>query len=652
LYISKLNILGYKNCNNKATISLNKGLNILVGENASGKTTIIDAIRMILKETEYSYMNIKESDFYRSFTETNKSENIKIDLYFNGLTADEEVTFLTWCDADFNAKLHLEVDRNPNRKGYYKKTIWGGASKASAFEEETFECIDCIYLPPLRDAEEKLSNGRKSRLATLLKHQYMTQEEKNSLVDKVSQFNQSIVANENSEYKEIAKAKNDINNYLKKAMGQVLGQSINLQFADASFISILQSIKMVFFPQLDETDITKFRDIAINSLGYNNLLYIATVFSELEAVGKDNNLFTVLLIEEPEAHLHPQLQIKLIKYLEKLTEDYKDMQIIITTHSPVLASSVDIEHLIHISDKSDTINAISLAKLDLGKSKNFINRWLDVTKSTLLFSKGVILVEGISESLLLSEMAKIVLSKYNLDNSRDNLPKTLEEAGVAIININGINFKHFMKMFCNIDESKSKIKLPFRCAGITDNDPQNNIENMKDKDGNELVDEEGKNITKMVECYPKKDSIIRGANIALNLISEISKSSNTRLFSSPLKTFEYDLAMEKNTKMMSDVIKKIWSSNGPVKEMLANIGDKNNSYSTNNDLRKDSIYIFKHIDHKKVGKGIFAQELADEIKKQYEEMKKEDKVNSKEILHIPTYIYNAVIWACGGELDD
>ena len=369
LYISKLDILGYKNCKNKAVVNLNSGLNILVGENASGKTTIINALRMILKENEDSYMNINEDDFYKSFTEENKSENIKIDLYFSDLTADEEVTFLTWCDAEFNAKLHLEVDCSPNRKGYYKKNIWGGASKASAFEEETFECIDCVYLPPLRDAKEKLSNGRKSRLATLLKHQYMTQEEEKSLVDKVSKFNQSIVTNKDSEYKEIAKAKQDINNSLKNAMGQVFGQSINLQFADASFNSILQSIKMVFFPQIGETDITKFRDIAINSLGYNNLLYIATVFAELEAVGKDNNLFTVLLIEEPEAHLHPQLQIKLIKYLEKLTEDYKNMQIIITTHSPVLASSVDINHLIHISHKNDTVNAISLVNLDLGLSK-------------------------------------------------------------------------------------------------------------------------------------------------------------------------------------------------------------------------------------------------------------------------------------------
>ena len=283
--------------------------------------------------------------------------------------------------------------------------------------------------------------------------------------------------------------------------------------------------------------------------------------------------------------------------------------------------------------------------------KNFLNRWLDVTKSTLLFSKGVILVEGISESLLFSEMAKIVLHKYNLTGSHDKLPETLEEAGVSVININGINFKHFIKMFCNIDESKSEVKLPIRCAGVTDNDPKKIVENIKNKDGNDLVDKYGENITKKIQCYPEKDSKIIGDNIALKLIAEVSTSENVRLYSSPLKTFEYDLAMGKNTKMMSDVIKKIWIGDGSVKSTLINIGDKNNSYSTNKDLREDSIYIFKHIDCNEVGKGIFAQELADEIKKHYIEANKKDS-NIEDIFNVPTYIYNAIIWACGGEEDD
>ncbi|QRN85662.1 AAA family ATPase [Clostridia bacterium] len=644
MFISKLVIEGYKNCKNESSIEFQEGLNILVGENASGKTTIINALRMILKEREYSYLNIEENDFYRSFEDDYLSDKIKIDLYLSNLDPDEEVTFYSWCDADFNAVLHLDVNNKINRKGYYKKVIWGGASKASIFEEETFDSINCVYLPPLRDAEEKLTNGKKSRLATLLKHQFASEEDETTFVGKVRTFNQTIVDNKDGEFKEIAKAKFDINNSLQESMGTVFGQSINLQFADVTFNTILQSIRMVFFPQLGETNIEKFRDIAINSLGFNNLLYIATVFSELQAVGKDNNLFTILLIEEPEAHLHPQLQVKLIKYLETLTKSNKNMQIILTSHSPVLASSVSIDSVIHIYEKAGFINATQLSKLNMGQSKNFVNRWLDVTKSTLLFSKGVIFVEGISESLTISEIAKYSLEKYNRNKlGKKLLPNTLEEAGVSVINISGINFKHFFKMFCNIDESESVIKLPMRCSGITDNDPEKIKEILQDKNG--------KDIEKKVEYYPELNSKPKGNNSALDLIQTVNISGNTRLFASPLKTFEYDMAMMPNTNIMAEVLYNIWPTKGSVKTKLLEIANKKNIYANNDELREDAIFVFKHIEDDTVGKGVFAQYFADILSKSWIERQLKNK--SEELsINIPEYIYKAIIWACGGDISE
>lgn len=170
MHISKLYISGYKNAKDRSEIRLNKGLNVLVGENGSGKTTIVNALRLALRENEFSYMNIDEDDFYISLDKQYIAPEIRIDLTLESLSPNEQVTFLSWCDADYNAQLHLEINSNPNRKGYYKKEVWGGASKSSIFEDETFDCIDCIYLPPLRDAEEKLVNGKRSRLAQLLKN--------------------------------------------------------------------------------------------------------------------------------------------------------------------------------------------------------------------------------------------------------------------------------------------------------------------------------------------------------------------------------------------------------------------------------------------------------------------------------------------------
>lgn len=659
MYISNLNITGYKNSKEKSIIKLNQGLNVLVGENGSGKTTIINALRLILRENEFSNMNIDEDDFYISLDKQYSAPDIRIDITLESLSSDEQVTFLTWCDADYKAQLHLEVSSNPNRKGYYKKEIWGGASKSSIFEEETFECIDCIYLPPLRDAEEKLVNGKRSRLAQLLKKQYG--DNKDSLVQNVSKFNEQITSNAEKKYNEIETAKLNINTKLEESLGQRLGQSINLQFAETTFNKIVESIRMVFFPGIKQSDPDKFRDIATNSLGYNNLLYIATVFAELELL-KNNNMITVLLIEEPEAHLHPQLQVKFIKYLEEITRKLGNIQVIITTHSPVLASSIHTDNLIHITQNEDKIVATPLKDIDLGESKNYINRWLDVTKSTLLFSKGVILVEGISEAMLIPTFAKIVLAQHNkkaLDNSEALLPTSLEEAGVSTININGINFKHFMKLFANCDGSSSELQLPIFCSGITDNDPPKLKVFVYDENGKLKKDKEGEPITILQDTFPLPSESPIGANSAIQLMDDINKSKWGRLYRSPLKTFEYDLAINGNNSQMANVLHDLWPVSGTVKKRCSAISSRSNQYQGDEDvLKEDAEYIFKHIDANEVGKGIYSQELTDylelQIIMQLEKINESQSnisdvfSNISEIINIPSYIKQAIIWACGG----
>lgn len=173
------------------------------------------------------------------------------------------------------------------KPGTLKRKYWGGESVAGVFEEDTFDRVECIYLPPLRDAETKLSAGRRSRLALLLKMQYG--DNTNSLVSEIEKFNNSIVENTGEKYSEIQTVKASINQKIEDALGPRLGQSVNLQFSEASFNRIVENIRLVFFPQSKETDITKFRDLATNSLGYNNLLYIATVLAELELIKEITN---------------------------------------------------------------------------------------------------------------------------------------------------------------------------------------------------------------------------------------------------------------------------------------------------------------------------------------------------------------------------
>lgn len=431
----------------------------------------------------------------------------------------------------------------------------------------------------------------------------------NSLVGEIEKFNNSIVENTDGKYSEIHDIKVSINQKIEDALGPQLGQSVNLQFSEASFNRIVENIRLVFFPQSKEADITKFRDLATNSLGYNNLLYIATVLAELELIKETPN-FTLLLIEEPEAHLHPQLQVKFIKYLEALASTLSNAQIIVSTHSPVLASSVEINKLIHLSGTAESIVAttISLKKFKDSASEMYINRWMDITKSTMLFSRGIILVEGIAEALIIPKIAEIVLKKYNhAMQGATCLASTLDEIGVSVININGINFKYFMTLFGNFDESGGP-NIPIFCAGVTDNDPGAAI-------------------------YPLKDETAASKNPIVALKEAIDANERTRLFVSPLKTFEYDLATY-NPALLASVLKSLWSTqDGTVSSALQAIADRNNEYADNSQLRDDAKYIYMHIDSNSVGKGIFAHTLTNNIDMDFV---------------VPDYIRDAILWACGG----
>jgi len=634
MYLNGLKVNGFRCFGEQFEIAFSKGLNVVVGENGAGKTAIISAIRQLFQDSESGRYSVSSDDFYCAFNpDAEPASFFSVSANFTDLSDKDKVSFLHWTGGTNVAELNLRAE-NKEFRGRFRRVIWGGKSRSSQFDPELIELIQCIYLPPLRDAESKLTNGRQSRLSKLLKalnRKELKQHKKagtlHPLEDEIKTFNETLATSDDLTIKS---ANMLITGHLEKAIGRHFGQNTQIQFVESDFTKIVENLRLLFFPDMSTTDHTLFRTLSQNSLGYNNLLYIASILAELTLEEDDEEeqaLFKILLIEEPEAHLHPQLQIRLLNHLKTVAEHKaNNVQVIVTTHSTVLASSVELDSIIHLS-KGELPKATPLHMCDLPiNSKQFINRWLDVTKSNLLFASGVILVEGIAEQMLIPVLAKEVLK--NQDEGKRNL----EDLGISTINLNGIYFNHFMRLYCNFknlegESDQNGLNLPIRCSGITDLDPP---KKEVIRDGN------GKDIEKIV--MPCEGNIPHGKNHAIKLVDTISESENARLFVGKYKTLEYDLAMEgNNAAVMSKVLTSLWPEaqlgKSKIKEKLNRISKIDWTKKYPKRKAQAAYEILKRIDDDKIGKGIFAQVFADLLSK------------GEITINVPSYIEDAIFWA-------
>lgn len=416
-----------------------KGLNLLVGENDSGKTAIIDAIRILLATNNYYERNRLEiDDFYQK--ENKKTEKLRIECIFHFQNDDDAKNFLEYTHflnkPESEPIIALRVFLEAYLKDDYRVLpyeIRGGIGEGNFLTPQIRELLRVTFLKPLRDAETELQAKKNSRLSQILASHKFTNEKKDEngklinhpLVDIVIEANKSVkdffISNDDkdSDEKKLAVTLlNDLNKSLNKFLGLNDKKLVNFDISETNIKGVLEKLMLTYL------EINK-------GLGSQNLLFIAV---ELLLLERDDD-FTGLrlaLIEEMEAHLHPQAQMRLIEYLQNEAEK-KNVQILLTTHSPNLASKVKLKNLILFKNNCAYPMGSDYTMLQK-EDYSFLERFLDVTKANLFFAKGVILVEGDAENLLLPTIAKIIdcdLTKY----------------GVSIVNLGGLTFKYYQRIF-------------------------------------------------------------------------------------------------------------------------------------------------------------------------------------------------------------
>jgi putative ATP-dependent endonuclease of the OLD family len=487
MYLKKLTLNNFRSFE-QSEIPLSKDLTILVGENNGGKSNAIDAIRLLTtplgvrRELYCEPTDIRFGNADRKFELVGHFEELSAAQKGRLISAATDPA-ITGCV--FGLKYDEGAGRYPIRP-----ELWAGHHKGVP-EAGSREMIRHVYLPPLRDAKKVLASGNPTRIYALLNH-FLGGGDPEILAKELRRSTEAEI---------LGKVGTAVEVGLSALTSGVRRQSASLGFAsDEKLIDIARDLRFKLSDHGMEPE-----DLRYSGHGYANLLYMATIAVELEKVN-DADL-TLFLVEEPEAHLHPQLQAAVLSFLDEQVEKSRkpasghvgpagELQIIVATHSPNLSAWVESDRLVFFrssfpnsstSDSetedatlssSDAAEAISgaqapttlprritrcipLAELALDPvERRKIDRYLDVTKSAFLFGGRILLVEGIAEALLLPVIAKKLVLK-------DDVEKLRLFRSAVFVPIDGVDFEPYAKILLTPFES---VRIADRLIVLTDGD--------------------------------------------------------------------------------------------------------------------------------------------------------------------------------------
>lgn len=480
MYIAEIRIENFRlfgSAESAFTLPLNPGLTALVGENDAGKTAVIDALRLVLGTRDQDVLRIDSADFHQAAPGAERADQIVIRLTFRGLTTadrgafSEFLTYETIGGAVQTALIITWVTKRNAKEGSSRRVLppeWRTGAKGDGplLDLGARSLLTATYLRPLRDAERAMSAGRGSRLSQILQHTKEIRDTgigfdrhadppadpKTLSVLGLGDY-ASHLFGESEGIKQARKRLNEdylaplsfANDLLLARIGVSGAQDDNLRLRQ-----LLEKLELALTGSADAESAHS------RGLGSNNLLFMAC---ELLLLAAESDGFPLLLIEEPEAHLHPQRQLRLMSFLQEQAKkeraDGQRIQIIVTTHSPNLASDLHLDNLALI--EGGRAFPLCQGKTKLSPSDyRFLERFLDVTKANLFFARAVLIVEGDAENVLLPVIAKL-------------LDRDFHHHGVSVVNVGGVGLGRYARIFMREDPAKDgAINIPVAC--ITDMD--------------------------------------------------------------------------------------------------------------------------------------------------------------------------------------
>lgn len=478
MYIYKLKIQNYRNF---SSLELDlKPFTLIIGENNIGKTNLLNSIGLIFSQEitifkkrfleidDFNYDTVrlfKEKVANKSLTNFDKIELpcVKIEVFLTDFTDEQAAIVADWCINreltkakivyEFSSQVSFKKDewirkqRAKESTGWesidfpidaYEYNIYGGDDTSNRCDIYFLRMLKMEFLDALRDAKKELVASSDSRLLYKILNRkeisnyYKIKEILGSLTKELKEDNQNL--------KDIRKDVNELLDKVSLADANTINE-IDFDFTSPETSEILKKLSLTY----GSNPISVER----NGLGRNNLLYVSLLLSQIieeekikvEQKIRDFTAFRLIAIEEPEAHLHPNLQTHLAENIEGIGKGKKHLQLVLTSHSSHITSSLSLKNALILFKEGDSIKShyilYGLNEEQDKESINYLAKYLDATKSTMFFSRKLILVEGIAEQLLMPKFFEKVTGK------------TLEKENCTVINVNGVAFEHFLKVIKN-----------------------------------------------------------------------------------------------------------------------------------------------------------------------------------------------------------